>query len=175
VALRIQLALIADRLASDSTAESVRLRDLELQVDATIEEVRSFARTIYPPLLAERGLGEALRAAARGAAIATIVDVPRLRRYPLEVESAVYFACVEALQNAAKHAEGATTAWITLAENGGLRFDVRDNGQGFPDGPIRSGAGLTNIRDRLAAVGGMLEVDSKPGGGTTVIGIIPTG
>ena len=175
VALRIKLALLAERVAPDSPEHAAYLHDLEYEVDATIEEVRSFARDIYPPLLAERGLREALRAAARGSAIPVTLDIPRLRRYPLELESTVYFACVEALQNASKHAQGATSVWISVSETGRLRFTVRDNGAGFEGGAAGTGAGIANLRDRLAAIGGTLEVDSTPGAGTTVTGTIPTG
>jgi signal transduction histidine kinase len=175
VALRIKLALLAERVAPDSPEHAAYLHDLEYEVDATIEEVRSFARDIYPPLLAERGLREALRAAARGSAIPVTLDIPKLRRYPLELESTVYFACVEALQNVSKHAHGATSVWISVSENGRLRFSVRDNGSGFEGGARGTGAGMANIRDRLAAIGGTLEVDSTSGVGTTVTGTIPTG
>jgi signal transduction histidine kinase len=174
VALRIKLALMAERLAPDLPDEAARIHDLEEDVDATIEQVRSFARNIYPPLLAERGLAEALRAAARGSAIPTTVDVPRLHRYPLELESTVYFACVEALQNAGKHARGATNVWISVSESDNLRFRVRDNGIGFRPSATHGGSGMANIRDRLAAIGGGLDVESSPGEGTTVTGFVPT-
>jgi len=172
VALRIKLGLLAERL--DSVEEGGRVHDLEDEVDATIDEVRSFARGIYPPLLAERGLGEALRAAARGAPLPTTLDIPKLRRYPLEVESTVYFACLEALQNAAKHARGATNLWITVSQGSGLRFQVRDNGVGFFSADVQEGSGMTNLRDRIDAIGGTLVVASEPGHGTTVTGMIPT-
>jgi signal transduction histidine kinase len=175
VALRIKLALMAERLAPDLPDEAAHIHDLEHEVDATIEQVRSFARGIYPPLLAERGLAEALRAAARGSAIPITVDVPHLRRYPLELESTVYFACVEALQNAGKHARGAANIWITVSESDDqLRFRVRDNGAGFRPNAARGGSGLANIRDRLAAIGGGLDVESTPGDGATVMGFVPT-
>ena len=92
-----------------------------------------------------------------------------------EIESAVYFACLEALQNAAKHAEGARSASVSLWEDEELRFEVRDDGAGLPDGPTQSGAGLTNMRDRVGAVGGRLAIGSVPGEGTCVAGSVPVG
>jgi signal transduction histidine kinase len=97
-----------------------------------------------------------------------------MRRYGPEVERTVYFACMEALQNAAKHAHGATGVTITVRERDRLRFEVRDDGAGFAPGRVGDGgAGLVNLRERLAAVGGVLDVASVPGGGTCVAGAIP--
>ena len=94
-------------------------------------------------------------------------------RYPPELERAVYFCCLEALQNAAKHASTASTVSITLVDDGALRFAVRDDGIGFAAAETRSGQGLTSMRDRLAAVGGELTIESAPGKGTSVLGVIP--
>jgi signal transduction histidine kinase len=88
------------------------------------------------------------------------------------VETAVYFACVEALQNAVKHARGATGVWISLSDDGRLHFEVRDDGIGFGGEP-QSGAGLTNMRDRVAALGGVLTIETAWGAGTRVAGVVP--
>jgi signal transduction histidine kinase len=173
VALRVRLGLVADRLDGDAPASADAVRELEGQVDETIDEVRSFARGIYPSLLAERGLTEALRAAGRSAPLPTIVDAASIGRYPPEIEATVYFSCMEALQNAAKHAEGATGVTIALAHNPHLRFVVSDDGSGFDPSHANGGAGITNMRDRLAAVGGDLHVESSPGHGTRISGVIP--
>jgi signal transduction histidine kinase len=175
VALRIKLELIAERLDEDDPQSAAALRKLEVDVDGTIDEVRSFARGIYPPLLAERGLGEALRAAGRNAPIATRVDAGSISRHNPEIEATVYFACMEALQNAAKHAVGASGVTITLSENPALHFEVQDDGNGFTATNVVNGNGLTNLRDRMAAIGGEVEVRSAPGEGTTVIGVLPEG
>ncbi len=172
VALRVKLELAAEQVEDDAPGVAARLRKLERDVDEAIDEVRAFARGVYPALLADRGLGEALRAAGTGATIPTIVDAGRVGRYPAEVEATVYFACVEALQNAAKHARGANGVSISVTDNGGIEFEVRDDGCGFDPEPDRWGTGLTHIRDRLSAVGGALEVDSKPGRGTRIKGTI---
>jgi signal transduction histidine kinase len=173
VALRVRLGLVADRIEGNSPAGAEAVRALEGAVDETLDEVRSFARGIYPALLAERGLSEALRAVGRSAQIPTIVDAAAIGRYAPEVEATVYFACTEALQNAAKHAEGASGVTIVLAHNPHLRFEVSDDGGGFDPRTVAPGAGITNLRDRLAAVGGELHVDSTPGRGTRISGVIP--
>jgi signal transduction histidine kinase len=110
---------------------------------------------------------------ARRESIATTIDAQDVSRYPTEVESAVYFCCLEALQNVAKHAQGATSVWISLEDDGALRFAVVDDGAGFLDEALSAGTGVTNMRDRLAAVGGVLTIRSVPGEGTQVIGMIP--
>ena len=88
--------------------------------------MRSIARGIYPSLLADRGLVEALRAAALGTPVAARVDAEAVGRYDPEIETTVYYACIEALQNAAKHATGATGVWISLTDTGNLRFEVQE-------------------------------------------------
>jgi signal transduction histidine kinase len=176
VALQIKMELMAERLDAVAPESALGLRALEHDVDETIDEVRSLGRGVYPALLTEQGLSEALRAAGRSAPVPTMVDAAGIGRYPPEVESTVYFACLEALHNAAKHAHGASGVKISVSQSDGLRFEVHDDGYGFEvDGSVNGGAGLTNIRDRLAAVGGTLEVRSAPGRGTTIAGMIPAG
>jgi signal transduction histidine kinase len=173
VALRVRLGLVAERLDDDSPASARAIRQLEDEVDETIADVRSFARGLYPSLLAERGVCEALRAAGRSAPLPTIVDAARIGRYPPEIEATIYFSCIEALQNAAKHAHGATGVTIKLTHNPHLRFEVHDDGSGFDPAHTNGGTGITNLRDRLAAVGGRLYVESSPGHGTRITGVIP--
>jgi signal transduction histidine kinase len=173
VTLRVELGLIGEELKRDPVAGQRRLRELGTSIDAVIDDVRSLAHGIYPPLLADAGLAEALRAVARREALPVTVGADNGTRYPLEVESAVYFCCLEALQNAAKHSAASSVEIQIHAEGDGLRFEVRDDGQGFMFGNQNGGAGLTNMRDRLAALGGRLSVESAPGRGTRVIGSAP--
>jgi signal transduction histidine kinase len=168
----VRLGLVAERLEDESPDSANAIRALEDQVEETIDEVRSFARGIYPSLLAERGLTEALRAAGRSAPVPTIVDAPSIGRYPPEIEATIYFSCMEALQNAAKHAHGATGVTISLSGKPYLRFAVSDDGSGFDTRSTNGGTGLTNLRDRLDAVGGELRVESVLGKGTRVTGVI---
>src|SRR4051794_6401293 len=172
VALRTHLALESDRQRDSSVSVANALAKLGDDVEETIDEVRSIARGLYPSLLADGGLDEALRAAALGAPIPARVASDGVGRYGPEVETTIYYACVEALQNAVKHAHGATGVWISLSDTGRLRFEVRDDGAGFSE-PVSPGAGLTNIRDRLAALGGLVTIESTPGVGTRVAGVLP--
>jgi len=173
VALRAHLGLQSERLRGDAPHASDALDGLALIVDETIDEVRSIARGIYPSLLADRGLVEALRAAALGAPLAARVDAEGVGRYDPEIETTVYYACIEALQNAAKHATGATGVWISMSDTGKLRFEVQDDGAGFAVASPSPGAGLMNMRDRLAAVGGVVTIESEVGVGTRVAGMVP--
>jgi signal transduction histidine kinase len=175
VALRIQLRLMEELLEADPERVARKLHSLGDDVNDTIDSIRSLARGVYPSLLAERGLGEALTAAARYAPIATRVHADGVGRHSREVESAVYFCCLEALQNASKHARGGGSVTISLANEAGptLGFEVRDDGAGFDPAKVCAGAGLTNMHDRLAAVGGELAINSTPGLGTVIAGLAP--
>jgi len=142
-------------------------------VEDTLDEVRSLARGIYPAALADRGLVEALRSAALRSAVPTTVLAAGVRRYPQDVESAAYFCCLEALQNVAKHAHGAAAAVVDISDNGELHFEVRDDGDGFDPLTVTGGVGFTSMRDRVAAVGGDVTIESRPGHGTRVSARIP--
>jgi signal transduction histidine kinase len=173
VALGVQLGLarrIAERSAPDVSEMLDRLRE---QATDALENLRDLARGIYPPLLADRGLVAALEAQARKAAVPVEVEAGGIGRYPQEVEAAVYFCCLEALQNVAKYAN-ASSARVALTERGAeLRFTVADDGDGFDAGRAALGSGLQGMKDRLEAVGGSLAITSRPGYGTTVEGALP--
>jgi signal transduction histidine kinase len=174
VALRIELGLVEDLVRDDPERCVERVRELEESVDAALEELRSLAHGVRPPLLEARGLAEALPAAASGGPVPVTVRVTDVGRYAPEVESAVYFCVLEALQNVAKHALGATRALVEI-DGGGrrLRLSVRDDGSGAPPARPGGGMGMTNMEDRIAAVGGRLAITSRPGVGTTVTAEIP--
>lgn len=169
VALRLRLALLEEGRPERAQA----IHALGEDIDATIDEVRSFARGVYPSLLTQSGLAGALRAAGRSSALPTSVRTDGLGRYPPELETTVYFFCSEALQNAAKHARGATLVTILLSADRDLRFEIRDDGDGFDVQTTPFGAGLSNLRDRLAAVGGTMTIRSALGQGTSIEGSIP--
>ena len=174
VALRVKLGLAASRLADRrDPAGAEMLRALEADVDATIDEVRALARGIYPPQLARTGLRDALRSASRGAGLPTTVRAEGLGRYGTDIETTVYFACSEALQNAVKHARDATGVTISVWQDDELNFEVRDDGAGFDLPTTPYGTGLSNLTDRLSAVGGTVTVQTAPGHGTVLSGRIP--
>jgi signal transduction histidine kinase len=173
VALSVKLGLLK-ALATKDPAQTVELAE-QLQRESTdaLENLRELARGIYPPLLADQGLVAALDAQARRAAIPVEIAAERMGRYPQEIEAAVYFSALEALQNVAKYAE-ATKAELRLeATNGSLTFSITDDGRGFDPATTPRGMGLQGMTDRLAALGGRLEVRSAPGSGTTVSGTVP--
>jgi signal transduction histidine kinase len=168
VALAINLRLTKDIAAEDPEAVGEMLGQLAEDVQATIKELRELAHGIYPPLLADNGLGDALRAAASRSPLTVYVTIAdEVGRYGPEVEAAIYFSCTEALQNAAKHAEGATVQLRLWTEA------VSDDGPGFDAAVARRGHGYVNMADRLGAIGGTVRWDSSPGHGATVSGSVP--
>jgi signal transduction histidine kinase len=173
VALTVQLKLAGTMLTRDPPAALTILDGLQGTAGDALEDLRQLARGIYPPLLADQGLVAALSSQARRAAIPTTVEGDAVGRYAREVESAVYFCSLEALNNVAKYA-AATRAEVTLRRDDGyVEFRVRDDGAGFDPDATGYGTGLQGMADRLDAVGGSLTVDSAPGAGTTVTGRVP--
>ncbi len=172
VALSVKLGLAEQLALRDADKATALLAELKSDTADALENVRDLARGIYPPILADHGLAAALEAQARKATIPVRLYANGSGRLPSEVEAAVYFCCLEALQNIAKYAD-AKDATITLGRsNGDLTFEVADDGRGF-DPASALGSGLTNMRDRVEAVGGGFEIRSAPGQGTTVSGTIP--
>jgi signal transduction histidine kinase len=166
--------LMAAKLAGQDPELASLLEQLGAEVRDTARELRDLAHGIYPPLLRANGLGDALFAAASHATLPTIVRAGSVGRYPADVEAAVYFCCLEAMQNACKHAgERASIRLRVREEAGTLTFEVTDDGAGFDAAGRGLGAGLLNMADRLGAFGGRLRVDSAPGQGTRVTGTVP--
>jgi signal transduction histidine kinase len=172
VALRIKLELASERSAQEHLPDAAQLHQLSEDVGDALDEVRSLAAGVYPALLVDCGLEEALRSAARRSPLPTSVAAQGVGRFPQQIEAAVYFCCLEALQNAAKHAEARSVSIVVLYGDD-LRFEVRDDGRGFDVDHEVFGHGLTNIHDRLVAVGGTLVVESGAGRGTRIAGTIP--
>jgi signal transduction histidine kinase len=174
VALAINIRLTRDIVAEDPEGAGEMLGQLAEDVQTTIKELRELAHGIYPPLLADNGLGDALRAAASRSPLTVRVAVAdEVGRYPAEVEAAIYFSCMESLQNAAKHAPGATVDLRLWTESGGLLFSVADDGPGYDAAVADRGHGYVNMADRLGAIGGTVRWDSAPGHGSVVSGSVP--
>jgi PAS domain S-box-containing protein len=172
IALKIAAERGADNVAGNAEESAALFRSIGSDAGAALDEVRALARGVYPALLVDHGLVEALRDAASRSAVSAEVRARGVTRYPQEIEAAVYFCCLEALQNAEKHSD-ATAVRIDLIGDGDLRFEVRDNGGGFEPALQQQGSGLGNMTDRVAAVGGKLRIDSVRGDGTLVAGRVP--
>jgi signal transduction histidine kinase len=179
-AQRQLLAIAAGLTAAESLAgrDEERERELVAQLRSgtrqVLEALRDLARGIYPPLLADQGLAAAVGAHAGKAPLPVVVDADGVGRYLADAETAVYFCCVEATANAARHAPGSTVRIRLRGSAGDVSFRVEDDGPGFDQSCVPPGAGgLQHMADRLAALGGSLEVDTRPGVGTTLTGWIP--
>ena len=174
VGLEVNLRVVSGLLDSDSEKAKAILDELRATVQEAMQDFRDLAHGIYPPLLQDRGLSDALANAARRATIPTRIEAPAARRYDPEIEATVYFCCLEALQNAGKHAGQGARATIRLREEeDALLFEVADDGSGLDPARTSSGTGFTNMRDRLEALGGTLRIESTVSRGTRVVGTIP--
>ena len=175
LAIGATLALAETVAGQDEERERALVAQLKAETSGTLETLRELARGIYPPLLADQGLAAAVSAHASRAPGQIEVDAVGVGRYPADLETAIYFCCVEALQNAARHAPGSAVR-VSLAEDEGqVVFSVTDDGPGFDPATAPTGSGLRNMSDRLAALGGSCQVGSSPGRGTTVAGRIGLG
>ncbi len=173
VALAVNLRLAKDIIVDDQEAGMEMLDQLAGEVQETIQELRELAHGIYPPLLVDSGLVEALRAAANRNPLPVDIVADGIGRYPSETEAAIYFCCLEALQNAAKHAPDARVEVRLWEESGGLLFTVSDDGPGYDADTAQRGHGYVNMADRLGAIGGTVRWDSEVGKGSQVRGSVP--
>jgi signal transduction histidine kinase len=178
VALAVQLRLARQLVAKDPMLSPSLFDDLDRQAKDALGNLRDLARGIFPPALADHGLVGALKAHMLRACPAARLQTDAVlaaTRFPSEVEAAIYFCCLEALQNASKHAPSAPV-WVRVTnQDGWLGFSVRDEGPGF-DVSAQSGltsTGLQNMSDRLAVLDGTIEVASVPGRGTMIGGRVP--
>lgn len=171
--LKLRLGLAAQQAASvEATKTAGMLSGLTDEAQAAIEQIRSLARGIFPPLLQSEGLRAAVAAVVDNAPIETRSHIADVARLTPEVEAAVYFSVSEAITNAAKHAEGPLD--VTLSRNGeSVHFRVADQGPGFDPSTVERGSGLMNLMDRIEGVGGTMRISSAPGESTVVEGTIP--
>lgn len=162
VALRMKLGLAEGEASSAGPRLSGLLAEVRQETADALENIRRLSRGLYPPLLESQGLAAALTAHSRRMPLPVEVCAGG-QRFSREVETAIYFCCVEALQNAVKHAR-ASRALISIEyASGRLRFEVGDDGRGFDRG-AGSGSGLQNITDRVEALAGSVHIDSGPQG-----------
>jgi len=168
VALAVNLRL-AETVAAKSPERAAKV--LEAQSEAAreaIDTLTQLSRGIYPRLLADEGMVQALRAALAISPIPVRVEAVDVPRLPSAIEAALYFCCMEAVQNAAKHSLASRVTVTIGTQDGSVRMTVDDDGEGFDVSYAEPGAGLTNMRDRIDAAGGQLEMTSTPGVGTRV-------
>ena len=174
VALKIKLGL-AEAAAQPETKIRALIAQLKQDADDALDTMRELARGIYPPLLASDGLESALRAQIRRITVPVDLQLDDVPRQPREAEGAIYFCCLEALQNVAKYAEAGRVRIRIWVQDSSLAFVVADDGKGFAPATVVRSSGLQNMRDRLEALGGSLDVTSAPGHGTTIQGRVPVG
>jgi signal transduction histidine kinase len=173
IALAVKARLAEQVAERDPSKSTTLLRDIHHDAQLALEDLRDLARGIYPPLLADQGLPAALEAQARKSSLPVTVDAVGTARYPQAVESAVYFCCLEALNNVAKYSEANHVTVRLSRRDGELRFEVADDGRGFDAEAVTYGTGLQGMADRVDALGGRFEVTSRRGTGTTVAGTVP--
>ena len=173
VALKVKLGLAEMLATRDPEKARQTIAQLKTDADEALQTLRDLARGIYPPLLAEKGLAVAVESQARKATLPVTVEADGIGRYPQEVEATVYFCVLEALQNVEKYANASRVVVHLRDDDGAVRFGVHDDGRGFDVAHVTRGAGLTNMADRLDALGGKLDIDSARGRGTTVTAEIP--
>jgi|SRR5688572_18708776 signal transduction histidine kinase len=173
IALRIKLRQAARGNSGNGAIDDDVLADLLGDLKVAHDELRSLAQGLSPPVLSEHGIAEALRSAADRCTLPVTTQLPDVGRFSAEIETAIYFCCLEAMQNAVKHA-GAEHVRLELgSDRSSVWFEVADDGAGFdPSEPV-AGSGLINMKDRLGAAGGTLELRSRPGAGSLVCGRIP--
>jgi signal transduction histidine kinase len=175
VAIAVMMRVARELVSSDPAEAESLLSELSVHADVALSTLRDLARGIYPPALVDHGHVAAVEAHIAKACPEVQLAAQGLgvERYAPEAEAGVYFCCLEALQNRAKHAPRAPGRVALGAADGWLTFAVSDEGPGFEPATARAGSGLQNMADRMAALGGVLEVRSAPGVGTTVAGRVP--
>jgi signal transduction histidine kinase len=175
VLLELKLGILTRAVADDDLeAASTLTAEVREDLARALSELRDLAHGIYPAVLESDGLPGALQAAAERSTVPVTVGTDEVVRYTQELEAAIYFCCLEALQNAAKHAgEGAKVSVRLSQADGHVQFEVEDDGRGYDAAAMGPSAGLQNMADRIGALGGALQIESTPGAGTTVRGAVP--
>ena len=173
VAIGVKANLARAMVTKDPDRAVAILDQIGADAQEALEGLRDMTRGTCPPILADEGLPAALAAKAGRSPVPVELRADGIPRLPTQIEIAAYFCCLEAMQNAAKYAR-ATSVLVTLRTKGtDLTFAVHDDGQGFDPSTARRGVGMRSMADRVAALGGELDVRSAPGRGTSIAGRIP--
>lgn len=173
IAIGIALSQARDLCRSDPAEAAGVLEALRDELRVAHDELRDLAQGVYPPVLTEHGLVAALQSAADRCALPVAVALQPIGRHPADVEAALYFCAVEALQNAAKHAQASSVMLACGLDGSTLWVSITDDGGGFEEDGRAAGSGIVNLRDRLGAIGGTLGIATRPGGGTVVRADVP--
>ncbi len=174
VGMSVQISMARETIHSDPDAAVALMGSLRQHVRDAQKELRELVRGVYPPVLTEHGLPAALAAIGDQLHFPVRVRAAEIGRFDDDVEAAVYFCVLEALQNAAKHAGDVSAVEVDLRRVGSeVVFEVADDGDGFDAADRLWGSGFVNMEDRLGAAGGSLDVTSAVGDGTTVVGRVP--
>ena len=173
VALTVKLRLLEQVVERDPAKAREMAGQIQDDATSALDDLRDLARGIYPPLLADKGLHAALDAQARKSPVPVSIECEDLGRFAQDVEAAIYFSCLEALQNVAKYAGASQVRIILDRSDGVLTFAVADDGVGFDPSTATTGTGLQGIADRVDALGGTFAVASAAGAGTQVSGSVP--
>jgi signal transduction histidine kinase len=173
VALTVKARLAEQMVDRDPGKARDLVTQIGVETTDALETLRDLARGIYPPLLADKGLVVALEAQARKAAVPVAVEADGVGRLDRDVETGVYFCVLEALNNVAKYARASRVEVRLRRQDGYVVFEVRDDGVGFDPEAKGHGTGLRGMADRLEALGGTLDVESVPMGGTKILGSVP--
>jgi signal transduction histidine kinase len=172
-AIRIRLSL-ARELSPDDAPIRGKLETIDTDLGNAVDALREVSHGLYPPALSQGGLVYALGHIKHHTPAELTIHAEEVGRHPAELESAIYYACVEAIQNATKHGGAGVRITVELRENGGeLSFQVTDDGPGFNSSTAQLGAGVQNMRDRVGALDGRLSIVTAPGHGTVVTGTVP--
>jgi signal transduction histidine kinase len=173
VLIRIKLGMLDRRIGSDPALKEA-IDELRTDLDVALQELRDLAHGLYPAVLDSAGVHGAISQAAERLAVPVSIESSLTERFHPEIEAAVYFSCLEAMQNASKHAGESAEVKVRLGvPDGVLTFEVADTGVGFDPANVAKSVGLQNLVDRLGAIGGTVHIDSRPGKGTTVLGRLP--
>jgi signal transduction histidine kinase len=171
VALALELRMARAKLDEEPAAAAKLLEGATHELAAATEELRELARGLHPPVLTDRGLVAALEALARRSPLPVSVEAEVTDRAPPSAEAAAYFVVSEALTNVVRHAQAEHALVRVDRTDGRLQVEVHDDGRGGAD--AAGGSGLRGLSDRVAALDGSLQVESRPGGGTVVRAVIP--
>ena len=173
VAISVKVGLVKTFVERDPARAALLLEELHSETLEALESLRDLTRGADPPILVDHGLAAALTHRATRSPVPVHVEADDVGRVAREIETAVYFCCLEALQNATKYARASRITVSVRCVGGSVSFDVVDDGAGFEPATVRRGIGLRSIKERIDILGGSLEIRSSPGAGTTIAGRIP--